>query len=85
MYAVQKSQKSYLGGGGNGSIIDLSNTFIVAHVGPSLPIMLLGTVCILPCFELASAFSADAPLLRSRADLLPHLAQGWRYWFWRIH
>ncbi|MBE7380401.1 MAG: chlorophyll a/b binding light-harvesting protein [Leptolyngbya sp. SIO1E4] len=75
MYAASKSQEQFSWWAGNARFIDLSNTFIVAHVAQAALIMLwAGTFTL---FELA-VYSPDEPLYAQGLILLPHLAtEGW--------
>lgn len=75
MYAVNKNQAQYPWWAGNARFIDLSNTFVVAHVAQAALIMLWAGAFTL--FELA-VYSPEAPLYSQGLILLPHLAaQGW--------
>ncbi|MBD1914568.1 MULTISPECIES: chlorophyll a/b binding light-harvesting protein [Cyanophyceae] len=75
MYAVNKTQEQYPWWAGNARFIDLSNTFIVAHVAHAALIMLWAGVFTL--FELA-VYSPETPMYSQGLILLPHLAtQGW--------
>ncbi|MEO1146423.1 MAG: chlorophyll a/b binding light-harvesting protein, partial [Cyanobacteria bacterium J06638_22] len=75
MYVSQKTQEQYPWWSGNARFIDLSNTFIVAHVAQAALIMLWAGAFTL--FELA-VYSTDKPLYTQGLILLPHLAtEGW--------
>ena len=75
MYASNKTQEQYPWWSGNARFIDLSNTFIVAHVAQAALMMLWAGAFTL--FELA-VYSPDEPLYAQGLILLPHLAtQGW--------
>ncbi|NJL01288.1 MAG: chlorophyll a/b binding light-harvesting protein [Spirulinaceae cyanobacterium SM2_1_0] len=75
MYVSNQTQEQYPWWAGNARFINLSNTFIVAHVAQAALIMLwAGTFTL---FELA-VYSPDEPLSTQSLILLPHLAaEGW--------
>ena len=75
MDASNQTQGGHPWWAGNARFIDLSNTFIVAHVAQAALIMLWAGLFTL--FELA-VYSPDAPLYTQGLILLPHLAsEGW--------
>ncbi len=75
MYDFDQSQERYPWWEGNARFIDLSNTFIVAHVAQAALIMLWAGAFTL--FELA-VYSPSEPLYTQGLILLPHLAtEGW--------
>jgi chlorophyll a/b binding light-harvesting protein len=75
MDASSKTQEPYSWWAGNARFIDLSNTFIVAHVAQAAIIMLWAGAFTL--FELA-VYSPEQPLYAQGLILLPHLAtEGW--------
>lgn len=75
MYASNKNQEQFAWWLGNARFINLSNTFIVAHVAQAALIMLWAGAFTL--FELA-VFSPNEPLYAQGLILLPHLAtEGW--------
>jgi len=75
MYASNLTQEQHPWWAGNARFVDLSNTFIVAHVAHAAVIMLWAGLFTL--FELA-VYSPDAPLYAQGLIVLPHLAsEGW--------
>ncbi|MGD1897489.1 MAG: chlorophyll a/b binding light-harvesting protein [Phormidesmis sp.] len=75
MYVANKTQERYPWWAGNARFIELSNTFIVAHLAQAALIVLWAGAFTL--FELA-VYSPDAPLYTQGLILLPHLAtEGW--------
>ncbi|MEN8445743.1 MAG: chlorophyll a/b binding light-harvesting protein [Cyanobacteria bacterium J06555_13] len=75
MYVSNKTQERYPWWAGNARLLDLSNTFIVAHLAQAALIVLWAGSFTL--FELA-VYSPDTPLYTQGLILLPHLAtEGW--------